>query len=73
MFATTFLGVTLSVVWFYIFLIVWIIIAFWPARVASRKGYSFILFFILSLIFFFLSLLLAYVLPDKSKPAEAKA
>jgi hypothetical protein len=25
------------------FLIIWILIAFWPARVARRKGHSFIL------------------------------
>ena len=32
-------------------LIVWIAIAFWPARVAGRKGHSFFGFFIFSLIF----------------------
>lgn len=47
--------------------IVWVLIAFWPARVASRKGYSFFLFFFLSIIFFFLSLLLAYALKDRTK------
>ena len=44
-----------------LFLIIWIAIAFWPARVAARKGHSFLGFFILSLIFFPLSLILAYV------------
>jgi hypothetical protein len=34
------------------FLIIWILIAFWPARVARRKGHSFIGYFIFSLIFF---------------------
>lgn len=43
--------------------LIWIAIAFWPARVAGRKGRSFLGYFILSLFFFPLSLLLAYVLP----------
>jgi len=29
-----------------LFLIIWVALAFWPARVAGRKGHSFILFFI---------------------------
>ena len=33
-------------------LIIWIAIAFWPARVAGRKGHSFIGYFCLSLLFF---------------------
>jgi hypothetical protein len=32
-------------------LIIWIAIAFWPARVAGRKGHSFIGYFLLSLLF----------------------
>jgi len=43
--------------------IILIALAFWPARVAHRKGRSFIGFFILSLFFFPLALILAYVLP----------
>ena len=31
-------------------LIIWIAIAFWPARVAGRKGHSFIGYFLLSLL-----------------------
>jgi hypothetical protein len=46
-------------------LIIWILIAFWPARVASRKGHSFILFFIFSLFFFPLALLVAYLVRDR--------
>jgi hypothetical protein len=49
-----------------LFLIIWIAIAFWPARVAARKGHSFLGFFILSLIFFPLSLILAYVVQDRT-------
>jgi hypothetical protein len=47
-------------------LIVWIAIAFWPARVAARKGHSFFGYFILSLFFFPLALILAYVVQDRT-------
>lgn len=53
--------------------ILWIAIAFWPASVAKRKGHSFILFFLLSLVFFFASLLLAYIVKDKNETAEDRA
>lgn len=52
--------------WSILFIVIWIAIAFWPARVAARKGHSFFGYFILSLIFFPLALLLAYVVSDKS-------
>lgn len=45
--------------------IIWIAIAFWPARVAGRKGHSFLGYFILSLIFFPLALIMAYVVKDR--------
>ncbi len=45
--------------------IIWVAIAFWPARVAARKGHSFILYFILSLFFFPLALLMAYMVRDR--------
>lgn len=51
------------------FLIIWILIAFWPARVARRKGHSFILYFIFSLFFFPLALLTAYLVRDRTAPA----
>ena len=41
--------------------IIWVLIAFWPARVAARKGHSFVGYFILSLLFFPLALIMAYV------------
>ena len=50
-------------------LIIWVAIAFWPARVAARKGHSFIGYFILSLVFFPLSLILAYVVKDRTRLA----
>jgi hypothetical protein len=49
--------------------IIWILIAFWPARVAGRKGHSFVGYFILSLFFFPLALIMAYVVEDRTQPA----
>ncbi len=40
----------------FLILLIWIALAFWPARVAGRKGHSFIGYFILSLFFFPLAL-----------------
>jgi ABC-type Mn2+/Zn2+ transport system permease subunit len=45
--------------------IIWIAIAFWPARVAHRKGHSFVAYFLLSLLFFPLALIMAYVVRDR--------
>ena len=49
----------------FIFLVIWIALAFWPARVAGRKGHSFVGYFVLSLFFFPLALILAYVVADR--------
>jgi hypothetical protein len=48
-----------------LFFIIWILIAFWPARVAGRKGHSFFLFFIFSLFFFPAALIVAYLVKDR--------
>ena len=45
--------------------LIWIAIAFWPARVASRKGHSFIGYFIFSLFFFPAALIVAYLVPPR--------
>ena len=52
-----------------IFVIIWIAIAFWPARVAARKGHSFFLYFIFSLIFFPAALIVAYIVKDRTAKA----
>jgi hypothetical protein len=57
--------------WSILALIVWIAIAFWPARVAARKGHSFILYFLFSLVFFPAALIVAYLVSDKSAAATA--
>jgi uncharacterized membrane protein YhdT len=57
-----------SIMWYgvgIIGLIIWVLIAFWPARVAGRKGHSFVGYFILSLFFFPLALIMAYVVKDR--------
>jgi hypothetical protein len=51
--------------WAFLVLVIWTAIAFWPARVAGRKGHSFIGYFILSLFFFPLALIMAYVVRDR--------
>ena len=54
-----------SFLWWVIAVAIWIAIAFWPARVAGRKGHSFIGFFIFSLVFFPAALIVAYVVEDR--------
>ena len=50
-------------------LAIWIALAFWPARVAHRKGHSFIGYFVFSLFFFPLALITAYLVHDRHQPA----
>ena len=45
---------------------IWLALAFWPARVAGRKGHSFFGYFILSLFFFPLALVMAYMVRDRA-------
>ena len=52
-------------IWGIILIIVWVAIAFWPARVAARKGHSFLLYFIFSLFFFPAALIVAYLVRDR--------
>jgi hypothetical protein len=59
-------GLTIGVI---VFAIIWIALAFWPARVAGRKGHSFFGYFLLSLLFFPLALILAYVVQDRTRAA----
>jgi hypothetical protein len=57
--------------WTILAIVIWIAIAFWPARVAARKGHSFILYFPFSLLFFPAALIVAYLVSDKTAPATA--
>lgn len=52
--------------WVWVILaIIWVALAFWPARVAGRKGHSFIGYFIFSLFLFPAALIVAYVVQDR--------
>jgi hypothetical protein len=51
--------------WWFFGLLIWVAVAFWPARVAARKGHSFIGFFIFSLFFFPAAIIVAYVVSDR--------
>jgi hypothetical protein len=55
--------------WTILALVIWIAIAFWPARVAARKGHSFLGYFVFSLIFFPLALIVAYLVSDRTAMA----
>ena len=67
----------MSILWWILIataVIVWIAIAFWPARVAGRKGHSFVGYFIFSLFFFPAAIIVAYLVPDRAHvPARAAA
>jgi hypothetical protein len=63
----------MSVIWWTIAAVIWIAIAFWPARVAGRKGHSFIGYFIFSLFFFPAALIVAYLVDNRtSVPGRAR-
>jgi hypothetical protein len=59
--------------WGILGLVVWVIIATWPARVASRKGHSFIGWFIISLFFWWITLFVVYAMQDKTRTAKMRA
>src|SRR5262245_12385796 len=54
---------------FIVVFFIWVAIASWPARVAARKGHSFVLFFPFSLVLFPLALIVAYMVGDRRKYA----
>jgi hypothetical protein len=60
--------VTVLAVWVFGWLIlaaIWVALAFWPARVAGRKGHSFVGYLIFSLFFFPAALITAYLVRDR--------
>jgi hypothetical protein len=61
----------MSTIGWIIVAIIWIAIAFWPARVAGRKGHSFIGYFIFSLVFFPAALIVAYMVQDRTATTGA--
>jgi hypothetical protein len=63
----------MSVLWWMIVAILWIALAFWPARVAGRKGHSFIGYFIFSLFLFPAAIITAYLIHDRSSYVPPRA
>ena len=57
--------------WTFLLVMLWIAIAFWPARVAARKGHSFFGYFLFSLIFFPAALIVAYMVSDRTAGTAA--
>lgn len=57
-----------SIGWIFL-VIIWVALAFWPARVARRKGHSFIGYFIFSVFFFPAALIVAYLVADRTAPS----
>lgn len=52
----------------------WIILAFWPAVIARKKGYSFVLFLLTAIFFsWIISLIIVLFLKDKNETAEQRA
>ena len=58
--------IAMSTITWILFVVIWVALAFWPARVAGRKGHSFFLYFLFSLVFFPLALLTAYLVKDRT-------
>jgi hypothetical protein len=61
----------MDLIWWYIWAFIWVALAFWPARVAARRGHSPVVFFIFSLVFFPAAIILAYVLPKRDSARYA--
>jgi hypothetical protein len=59
--------------WSILGIIIWVLIAFWPARVAARKGHSFFGYFLFSLVFFPAALIVAYMVSDRTRGGAALA
>ena len=51
---------------------IWVALAFWPARVAGRKGHSFLGYFIFSLFFWPAALIVAYVVEDRTRVVQVR-
>ena len=61
----------MSVILWIFLSVIWIALAFWPARVAGRKGHSFIGYFIFSLFFWPAALIVAYLVRDRIRLTAA--
>jgi len=54
--------------------VLWVIVAIWPAYVAKSKGHNFLGWFILSLLFWWITLFIVYFgLKDNNETAQDRA
>ena len=60
----------MSLVLVVILAIIWVAVAFWPARVAARKGHSFLGYFIFSLFLWPVALIVAYLVADRTRVVQ---
>jgi len=61
--------IAMSTIGWILLVVIWVLLAFWPARVAGRKGHSFLGYFIFSLFFFPAALIVAYLVEDRTVPS----
>jgi len=55
-------------------IVLWIVLAFWPAIMAKKKGYSFIMFFLLAVVIsWLLALIVILFMKDKTQTPESIA
>lgn len=67
MFAMTILGATVSAIWLIVIVIFWILVALLPATIAKNKGHSFLGWFIVSLFFWWITLFIALLMPNRTR------
>ncbi len=68
MFAMTIFGYTLSIIWAFFIVFIWIAIAFLPATIAKNKGRGFFGWFLLSLFFWWITFFVAIFMEDHTHP-----
>jgi len=57
--------------WVALGIIIWVLIAIWPAQVAASKGHSFLGWFLISIFFWWITLFWVYFgMKDNVKTAE---
>jgi competence protein ComGC len=55
-------------------IVAWVALAFWPATLAKKKGYSFILFLLIAIVIsWLLALIITLFLKDKNETAQDRA
>lgn len=70
MFEASILGYTVTAVWYMFLAVFSIIVTLWPAMIAKSKGSSFLLWFLLSIPFWWITFFVTLFMKDKSAPAS---